>query len=84
MEPEAILLHLKKIIVTEMGLTDDEIHLDDHFLNDLGVDSLSLIDLLMLIEDEFEIEIPDTDAEGIATVRDAVDYIREHASGKTG
>lgn len=66
---------VKKIVCDQMGTTPDKISLETSFINDLGADSLDTVELVMEFEDEFEINIPDEDAEKIQTVGAAVDYI---------
>lgn len=66
---------VKKIVCDQMGTTPDKISLETSFINDLGADSLDTVELVMEFEDEFEISIPDEDAEKIQTVGAAVDYI---------
>lgn len=66
------------IIVEELAVDSDEITPDASFIEDLGADSLDVVELVMAFEEEFDIEIPDEDAEGIQTVQDAVDYIEEN------
>ena len=71
---------VKDLIVQSLGVNASEITLDSSFIDDLGADSLDIVELVMLIEKEFGIEIPDEDAEKISTVQDAVDYIVNHQS----
>jgi acyl carrier protein len=66
-----------KIVCEQMGTTPEKITDATHFVNDLGADSLDTVELVMEFEDEFELSIPDEDAEKIATVGDAVKYIEE-------
>lgn len=73
---------LKKIIVEQLGVQEDEVVPSASFVDDLGADSLDLVELVMSLEEEFsssgqKIEIPDEDAEKIKTVQDAIDYIRD-------
>jgi len=70
---------VKNIIVEQLGVDEDEVTLDASFTDDLGADSLDIVELVMAFEEEFGIEIPDEEAEKISTVRQAVDYIDEHA-----
>ena len=65
-----------KIVCDQMGSTPDKVTKDTSFINDLGADSLDTVELVMEFEDEFEISIPDEDAEKIQTVGNAVDYIK--------
>lgn len=66
---------VKKIVCDQMGTTPDKISLETSFINDLGADSLDTVELVMEFEDEFDINIPDEDAENIQTVGKAVEYI---------
>ncbi len=66
---------VKKIVCDQMGTTPDKVNRDTSFINDLGADSLDTVELVMEFEDEFEISIPDEDAEKIQTVGNAVEYI---------
>ena len=68
-----------KIVCDQMGTTPDKVQSDTSFINDLGADSLDTVELVMEFEDEFEISIPDEDAEKIQTVGNAVDYITSKA-----
>lgn len=68
---------VKAIIVDKLGVDDSEVVSDANFTNDLGADSLDTVELIMEFEKEFDISIPDEDAENIATVGDAVTYIQE-------
>ncbi|MBI3327113.1 MAG: acyl carrier protein [Nitrospinae bacterium] len=67
---------VKEIIVEQLGVEEDEVSPDASFMDDLGADSLDTVELVMAFEEEFNIEIPDEDAEGITTVQDAIDYIK--------
>ncbi|MEK6718279.1 MAG: acyl carrier protein [candidate division NC10 bacterium] len=69
---------VKKIIIDQLGVDEAEVTAEAKFVDDLGADSLDTVELVMAFEEEFGIEIPDEDAEKIATVRDAITYIREH------
>ncbi|MFX4087303.1 MULTISPECIES: acyl carrier protein [Sphingobium] len=71
-----------KIVVEHMGVYDDKVTPEASFLDDLGGDSLDVVELVMALEDEFGITIPDSDVEGIATVQDAITYVE--AAGKAG
>jgi acyl carrier protein len=70
---------VKSIIVEQLGVDEDEVTLDASFTDDLGADSLDIVELVMAFEEEFSIEIPDEEAENISRVREAVDYIEKHA-----
>lgn len=67
-----------KIIVDRLGVEESKVELDASFRDDLGADSLDVVELVMELEDEFDMEISDDDAEKIATVGDAVDYIKSN------
>lgn len=69
---------VKEIIVEQLGVDPDDVTLESSFIDDLGADSLDIVELIMALEEEFDIEIPDEDAEKIQTVGDVVDYIKEH------
>ena len=69
---------VKKIIIDQLGVDEAEVTSEAKFIDDLGADSLDTVELVMALEEEFGIEIPDEDAEKIATVQDAVAYIRDH------
>lgn len=66
-----------QVVSEELAISEDEITGDASFIDDLGADSLDVVELIMALEEEFDIEIPDEDAENIATVADAVEYIEE-------
>ena len=68
---------VKKIIAEQLGVEEEEVTPEASFVEDLGADSLDTVELVMALEEEFEIEIPDEDAEKILTVGKALDYIRE-------
>lgn len=70
---------VKKIIVEQLGVEEDQVKPESSFIDDLGADSLDIVELVMALEEEFDMEIPDEDAEKIATVGDAVRYIQEHS-----
>ncbi len=69
---------LKELIVQQLGVNESEVVPDAKFIDDLGADSLDLVELVMALEDEYGIEIPDEDAEKIVTVGDALKYIKDH------
>jgi acyl carrier protein len=73
---------VKGIIVEQLGVEADEVTLEASFTDDLGADSLDIVELVMAFEEAFELEIPDEDAEKIATVKDAIDYIEAKTSKK--
>ncbi len=68
---------IKKIIAEQLGVEEDDVVPDAKFVEDLGADSLDTVELVMALEEEFEIEIPDEDAEKIQTVSAAVDFIKD-------
>lgn len=69
---------VKERISDILGVDSDDITMDSSFIDDLGADSLDIVELIMALEEEFDIEIPDEDAERIQTVGDVVEYIKEH------
>ncbi|MBI5543587.1 MAG: acyl carrier protein [Deltaproteobacteria bacterium] len=69
---------VKSIIAEQLGVGEDEIKAESSFIDDLGADSLDIVELVMAMEEEFDVEIPDEQAESIKTVKDAVDYIHSH------
>ncbi len=71
---------VKSIIVDKLGVDESEVVAEANFTNDLGADSLDTVELIMEFEKEFDISIPDEDAENIATVGDAVDYLQGKVS----
>ena len=66
---------VRKIVCEQLGVSPEEAKLEASFIDDLGADSLDTVELVMAFEEEFEIEIPDEEAEGLAIVKNAVDYI---------
>ena len=70
---------VKKIVVEHLGVEPDKVTEGASFIDDLGADSLDTVELVMALEEEFGIEIPDEDAEKITRVKEAVDYIEKHA-----
>jgi acyl carrier protein len=75
----AVQERVKAIIVEQLGVDAEEVTLDASFTDDLGADSLDIVELVMAFEEEFGIEIPDEEAEKISNVREAVDYIEQNA-----
>ena len=67
-----------EIIVEQLGVSEEEVTMEASFIDDLGADSLDLVELIMAMEEEFSLEISDEDAEKIQTVQDVVNYITEH------
>ena len=72
---DAVLGRVTKVTAEQLGVKEEEIKPEQSFVNDLGADSLDTVELVMALEEEFETEIPDEDAESITTVQAAVDYI---------
>ncbi|NKB68070.1 MAG: acyl carrier protein [Candidatus Latescibacteria bacterium] len=72
---------VKSIIVEQLGVEERDVNDESHFIDDLGADSLDTVELVMAFEEEFEIEIPDEDAEKIMTVGDAVKYLEKNSEG---
>jgi acyl carrier protein len=72
---------VKSIVAEQLGVKEDEVTNEASFVDDLGADSLDTVELVMALEEEFETEIPDEDAEKIKTVQQAIDYIKQR-SGK--
>jgi len=66
---------IKKIIIDQLGIEEGKISIESSFIDDLGADSLDIVELIMAFEEEFDIEIPDEDAEKIKTVGDTVNYL---------
>ncbi len=75
---EAIVEKVKAIIVEQLGVEEEEVNMDSSFIEDLGADSLDIVELVMAFEEEFDIVIPDENAEKIRTVGQAVKYIQDH------
>ncbi|EMS71748.1 acyl carrier protein [Ruminiclostridium cellobioparum] len=69
---------VKKLIVEQLGVEEDDIQMESSFIDDLGADSLDIVELIMALEEEFSLEIPDNEAEKITTVGDAVEYIQKN------
>ena len=78
MSSEEVLEKVKGIIVEQLGVAEASVTLEASFIDDLGADSLDIVELVMALEEEFDIEIPDADAEKVTTVGDVVDYIKEN------
>lgn len=72
---------VKEIIVQQLGVDESKVKLDASFVDDLGADSLDTVELVMAFEEEFNVEIPDEAAEKIATVRDAVEHLKQDVEG---
>ncbi len=78
MTQEEIFEKVKEIIVEQLGVTDTSVTMEASFIDDLGADSLDIVELIMALEEEFDTEIPDADAEKVVTVGDVVEYIKNH------
>ena len=78
MNTEEVFEKVKAIIVEQLGVAETSVTMEASFIDDLGADSLDIVELVMALEEEFDIEIPDTDAEKVVTVGDVVEYIREN------
>ena len=70
---------IRDIIVEQLGVESDDVKIEPSFVDDLGADSLDIAELIMALEEEFNLEIPDEEAEKIATVGDVVDYIKKNS-----
>ena len=79
MSSEEVFNKVKEIIVEQLGVVEDSVTEEASFIDDLGADSLDIVELIMALEEEFDIEIPDSDAEKVVTVGDVVDYIKDNA-----
>ncbi len=77
---DAIFEKVKAIIVDQLGVGETEVTIEASFIDDLGADSLDLVELVMALEEEFDLEVPDEDAEKLVTVGDAVDYIKQNSA----
>ena len=80
MSVENVQERVKNIIVEQLGVEADQVKPEAQFVNDLGADSLDTVELIMALEEEFDIEIPDEKAEKIKTVGEAIDYIEQNAN----
>ena len=78
MNSEEVFEKVKAIIVNQLGVTETSVTMEASFIDDLGADSLDIVELVMALEEEFDIEIPDEDAEKAVTVGDVVDYIKDN------
>ena len=78
MTQEEIFEKVKGIIVEQLGVSETAVTMEASFIDDLGADSLDIVELIMALEEEFDTEIPDSDAEKVVTVGDVVDYIKDH------
>ncbi len=78
MSSEDVFDKVKEIIVEQLGVAENAVTQEASFIDDLGADSLDIVELIMALEEEFDIEIPDADAEKVVTVGDVVDYIKDN------
>ena len=84
MSADEVVQKVQDIIAESLGVKRNEVVASASFIDDLNADSLDIVELVMTIEKEFDIEIPDDEAERIRTVQDAIDYIRAHVTGPAG
>ncbi len=80
MSSEEVFEKVKETIIEQLGVADTAVTMEAAFIDDLGADSLDIVELIMALEEEFDMEIPDADAEKIVTVGDVVEYIKEHVA----
>ena len=80
MSSEEVFEKVKKIIVEQLGVSETSVTMEASFIDDLGADSLDIVELIMALEEEFDIEIPDSDAEKVVAVSDIVEYIKDHVA----
>ena len=78
MSSEEVFEKVKNVIIEQLGVAENNITMEASFIDDLGADSLDIVELIMALEEEFDIEIPDADAEKVVTVGDVVDYIKDN------
>ncbi len=78
MSSEEIFDKVKEIIIEQLGVPESTITTEASFIDDLGADSLDIVELIMALEEEFDLEIPDSDAEKVVTVGDVVEYIKDN------
>ena len=78
MSSEEVFEKVKNIIVEQLGATESSVTMEASFIDDLGADSLDIVELIMALEEEFDLEIPDSDAEKVVTVGDVVEYIKDN------
>jgi acyl carrier protein len=79
-----IFVEVKRIIVEQLDVDEAQIKLESSFIDDLGADSLGLVELVLAFEETFDLDIPDEDTEKIRTVQNAVDYIKQHSKKAAG
>ena len=80
MSSEEVFEKVKNVIIEQLGVAENNITMEASFIDDLGADSLDIVELIMALEEEFDIEIPDSDAEKVVTVGDVVEYIKDHVA----
>lgn len=80
MSTEEVFERVKKVIIEQLGVAESAVTTEASFLDDLSADSLDIVELVMALEEEFDIEIPDEDAEKVTTVGDVVDYIKDNVN----
>ena len=73
---------VKKIVIEQLGVKEEDVKPEASFVDDLGADSLDTVELVMALEEEFECEIPDEEAEKITTVQQAIDYVKSHTASE--
>ena len=78
MNTEEVFEKVKAVIVEQLGVSETAVEMEASFIDDLGADSLDIVELVMALEEEFDMEIPDADAEKVVTVGDVVEYIKEN------
>ena len=78
MSSEEVFDKVKEIIVEQLGVAENAVTEEASFIDDLGADSLDIVELIMALEEEFDMEIPDSDAEKVVTVGDVVEYIKDN------
>ena len=79
MSSEEIFDKVKEIIVEQLGVAEDSVEMESSFIDDLGADSLDIVELIMALEEEFDMEIPEAEAEKIQSVNDVVEYITKNS-----
>ena len=80
MSSEEVFEKVKNVIIEQLGVAENNITMEASFIDDLGADSLDIVELIMALGEEFDIEIPDSDAEKVVTVGDVVEYIKDHVA----
>ncbi len=80
MSLDEVFERIKKIIVDQLGIDESEVTMEASFIDDLGADSLEIVDLIMAFESEFGVTIPDEDAENLSTVKAAVEYLKDNGN----